>query len=33
MENQTPKILQHSTAFFQHFNHSAALKIERKISI
>jgi len=27
-----PKILQHSAAFFQHFDHDAALKIERKMS-
>jgi len=27
-----PKILQHSAAFFQHFDHGAALKIECKMS-
>jgi len=27
-----PKILQHSTAFLQRFDHSAALKIKRKMS-
>jgi len=27
-----PKILQHSTAFFQRFDHGVALKLERKLS-
>jgi len=27
-----PKIMQHSAAFFQRFDHGAALKIERKMS-
>jgi len=27
-----PKILQHSAAFFQRFNHCYALKLERKMS-